>query len=201
MTEYDGADGPRRTQRDGNEALEELLVRHLALVRAYVRLRVDAATRQRESVSDLVQSICREVLARADRFQFQGEAAFRAWLCEAALRKLRDRRAFHTAARRLPACEVAMDGLAWQELAQAYRSTLDPLGQLLRREAVDLLEQCFDELPEEQREALTLRRICGLSYGEIALRLGGRSEMAVRQMVSRAIARLGRLMQERLGEG
>jgi RNA polymerase sigma-70 factor (ECF subfamily) len=166
-------------------------------VRAFIRLRVDAATRQRESVSDLVQSVCREVLQRAPRFEFRGEAAFRSWLCEAALRKLRDRRDYHASQRRSVRRESAGTG-EQDVLACVYRSTFDPLGKLLRAEEVDVLERAFDELSEEQREALTLRKICGLSYAEIAERLGGRNEPAVRQTISRALARLSRAMQKRL---
>ncbi len=187
--------------RDGdNTALEELLARHYGMVRAFVRLRVDPATRLRESVSDLVQSICREVLQRADRFEYQGEAAFRSWLCEAALRKLRDRRAHHLAQRRDPAREVrAADG-GWDLLADAYRTTLDPVGHAMRIEEIECLELAFDTLSEDQREAITLRRVCGLSYAEIGQRLGSRSEAAARQLTSRGLARLGSKLHQMLGE-
>ena len=46
--------------------------------------------RAKESASDLVQSVCREVLGRLDRFQHGGEAGFRHWLYATALRKVRD---------------------------------------------------------------------------------------------------------------
>ncbi|MCA8975247.1 MAG: hypothetical protein KDC98_11025, partial [Planctomycetes bacterium] len=46
------------------QAVEELLVRHLPRLRAFVRLRSPFALRARESCSDLVQSVCREVIAK-----------------------------------------------------------------------------------------------------------------------------------------
>ena len=190
--EDDGAsDALLRASSAGDRtALEELLVRHYALVRAFVRLRLDPATRQRESVSDLVQSICREVLGRADRFDYRGEAAFRAWLCEAALHKIRDRRDYHRAQRRDPAREMAAaTDAGWSDLAAVYRTTIDPVGRLLRIEEMEQLERAFDDLPDDQREALTLRSLCGAGYAEIAARTG-RSEDATRKLVSRARARL-----------
>ncbi|MCC6377749.1 MAG: sigma-70 family RNA polymerase sigma factor [Burkholderiales bacterium] len=184
-----------RATRSGDAvALEDLLTRHYSMVRAFVRLRVDPVTRIRESASDLVQSICREVLRRADEFEYRGEAAFRAWLCEAALRKLHDRRDYYHAQRRDPGREAAPVGdQGWDDLAGVYRSSLDPMGRALRREELEQLEAAFEKLPEEQRQALTLRHLCGIDYGEIAARTG-RTEDAVRKLVSRARARLAELL-------
>src|SRR5258705_6880905 len=61
-------------------ALDELVVRHVDGLRAFVRLRVGPELRARESSSDLVQSVCREVLQDARRFQHAGESAFKSWL-------------------------------------------------------------------------------------------------------------------------
>ena len=47
--------------------------------------------RARESGSDLVQSVCREILAQAHRFQHPSESAFRRWLYTTAMRKISDR--------------------------------------------------------------------------------------------------------------
>lgn len=190
-----------RASRSGDAtALETLLARHYAMVHGFIRLRVDPATRQRESVSDLVQSVCREVLARADAFDYRGERAFRAWLCEAALRKIRDRRHYHRAQRRDPGREVApIDDHGWADLADTYRTTFDPARRVLRDEAVQQLEAAMDELTDEQREAITLRQLCGLPYADIAARTG-RVETAVRQLVSRARARLAESLARRLAD-
>ena len=47
----------------------------------------------------------------------------------------------------------------------------------------------FDQLSEEHREVITLARLVGFSHRDIAERMG-RSEDAVRKLLSRARARL-----------
>ena len=79
------SDGERRGD------LEALLVEHLPYLRAYVRLRSNRAIRARESGTDLVQSVCREVLQGSSGFEYRGDGAFRRWLCTAALRKIVER--------------------------------------------------------------------------------------------------------------
>ncbi len=58
-----------------------------------------------------------------------------------------------------------------------------------RKEDLDKLEKAIDELKPEYREAIVLTKIDGLSYKEIAGRLGKSSD-AVRKLVSRAMAEL-----------
>ena len=60
--------------------LEAALARLLPRLRAFVRLNVDAALRAKESCSDLVSSVCREVLENKDRVEYRGDEALRAWL-------------------------------------------------------------------------------------------------------------------------
>ena len=81
----------RATAGDG-PSVEQLLMRYLPRLRAFIRLRVDALLRQRESCSDLVQSVCRDVLEHAGTFTYQGEECFRAWLFKAALNKILEHR-------------------------------------------------------------------------------------------------------------
>ena len=63
----------RATQGDSN-AVEALLVEHLPALRAFVRLKAGALLLEKESCSDLAQSVCRDVLANAGRFRWGGEA-------------------------------------------------------------------------------------------------------------------------------
>jgi RNA polymerase sigma-70 factor (ECF subfamily) len=58
-----------------------------------------------------------------------------------------------------------------------------------RKEDLDKLEKAIDELKTEYREVIVLTKIDGLSYKEIAGRLGKSSD-AVRKLVSRAMAEL-----------
>ena len=62
--------------RGDTPALDSLLARHLPGLRAFIRLRSPKAVRDKESSSDLAQSVCREALERMDAFEYRGEAAF-----------------------------------------------------------------------------------------------------------------------------
>jgi RNA polymerase sigma-70 factor (ECF subfamily) len=56
--------------------------------------------------------------------------------------------------------------------------------------------EAFDTLADDQREALRLRVIDGLGYGEVAARLGC-AEAAARQRVSRGLRRIALVLQQR----
>lgn len=65
------------------EEIERLLQEHLPGLRAFVRLQATPEIRAQESVSDIVQSVCREVLTHADRFQHPGDGCVSCppWTC------------------------------------------------------------------------------------------------------------------------
>lgn len=175
-------------------ALEALLEHHLPALRAYIRLRAGAAIRQRESGSDLVQSVCREVLENAGRFRHPSESAFRRWLFTTALRKIVDRRDYHLAEKRDAGREVlARDEDSQKALLQAYQSLTTPSQGVALQEEIERIEVAMENLSDEQREVVTLAHLVGLSRGEIAEQLG-KSEGAVRMILHRALARLAVLM-------
>jgi DNA-directed RNA polymerase specialized sigma24 family protein len=62
------------------EAMEQLLGRHIGDLRAFVRAKSSNVIRQHESCSDLVQTVCREVLGGIDGYEWRGEGSFRHWL-------------------------------------------------------------------------------------------------------------------------
>jgi len=183
----------------GNSAaIEQLLERHLPGLRAYIRLRAGAGLRARESSSDIVQSVCRDVLENMGRFRYPGEAAFRAWLYATAMRKIADRAEYWRAAMRDPAREVRLSpgsatrpsGTDDARLAEVYRASFfSPSQAAMGREALVRLESAFEKLPEDYREVIVLSRIVGLSRAEIAEKMG-RTEASVRNLVSRALAEL-----------
>jgi RNA polymerase sigma-70 factor (ECF subfamily) len=182
----------RRSSAGDRQALQALLERHLPALRAWVRLRAGPQVRAHESQSDIVQSVCRELLEGLAGLEWRGEAAFRAWLFTAAVRKLVERQRHWQAARRDAAREQATP--SGMDLAELYGTVLTPSRVAMAREDVTRLEAAFDELTEEQRDVLLLARVAGLSRAEIAERLG-RTEDSVRNLLHRATARLALRMQ------
>jgi RNA polymerase sigma-70 factor (ECF subfamily) len=198
MTEEDRVDGDTehllRNAADGDRSAREgLLLRHLPGLRAYLRLHTSPAIRAKESVSDLAQSVCREVLLSLESFDYRGEAAFRHWLFTMALRKLTERQAYYCALKR----RAEKDGGAGREseesLLNVYRTLASPSELACRREEIERIEEVFDRIPADYREVILLFHLVGFTHAEIAARLG-RTEGAVRVLLFRALARVAELL-------
>ena len=186
------------------EALEVLLERYLPQLRAFVRLRAGALVRARESSSDLVQSVCREVLEHIDRFQHPSESAFKRWLYTTALRKILNRRDFYLAQKRDVLREVPIEAGASNAsgsperdrgLLACYGRFSTPSRGAMLREEIERIESAFELLSEEHREVITMAHVVGLSRKEIAESMG-RSEGAVRVLLHRALVKMSGLLSE-----
>jgi RNA polymerase sigma-70 factor (ECF subfamily) len=174
----------RRATAGDAHSLAALLERYMPRLRSFVRLRVDASVRAQESASDLVQTVCREVLQNAEQFEYQGEERFRAWLFQTALNKIRDKAKYHHAERRSPAAQAGhVAGAEHPDPAGALHSASEVA---IAKETAEAMEQAFDLLTDDYREVITLSRIVGLPHAEIG-RSMGRSEAAVRVLLSRAL--------------
>ncbi len=184
-----------RAARGDAQAVEQLMTLHLPALRAYVRAHMGPALRAKESSSDLVQSICRELLTHMDRFQHPGEQAFKHWLFTTARRKIANRARDLERMKRDVGREHAggFQETALVGLGDVYARLSSPSKQVLRQEEIERLEEAIDGLTEEQREVLTLAYMAGLSRAEIGARTG-RTEEAVRALLHRATARLAILM-------
>lgn len=182
-----------RAAQGDEQAMQCLLEIHLDALRAFVRLRAGPELRRHESNSDLVQSVCREILANADRFQHVSESAFRRWLYTTAVRKISDRADHWRAQMRDPHREQALASQHDAALLRCYESFSSPSQQAIVREEVERVERAFEDLTEEQREVITLAHVAGLSRAEIAEQMG-RSEGAVRVLLHRSLARLTEIL-------
>lgn len=134
-------------------ALQSLLVQHLPSLVAFVRLQAGPAVRAKESISDLAQSVCVEVLCDATQFAYQGEAQFRQWLFLQVLRKIQNRHRHHRAARRdvrrevAPALESDHDAVAMQ----GYATLCTPSRVAMGRERMSALESAFERSSTSNR--------------------------------------------------
>jgi RNA polymerase sigma-70 factor (ECF subfamily) len=169
-------------------AIDELLDRYLPSVRAYLRLRAGRLLLDKESASDLAQSVCRVVLENIGRFQYDHEDGFRRWLFLTAERKVLDRYAYYTAQKRTPDAAPAGERDIEATLS-SYATLHTPSRAAVAREELARLELAIGKLPEEMREVIILAKIVGLSRVAIADELG-KSEGAVRMILHRGLARL-----------
>lgn len=173
-------------------AIEEVLGAYLPRLQRFVHLRLGPQLRAREDTLDIVQSTVRELLQQPD-FEWRGEIEFRAWLFQAALHKILEKQRFHGAEKRALDREVQP---ASSVFGEALADLVSPSRIAGAREELQRLEAAIDRLTEPQREVLTLARIVGLPHAVIAERLG-KSEVAVRQLLVRAMAAVG----QALGDG
>lgn len=157
----------------------------LPALRAYVRRRAGRHLLGRESVSDLVQSACRELLEDLPEIDLEGARRVEAWLRMCAERKIVDR------ARRL---RRQVDTISLQEALEDWQhGPADGLPAPERvaaaREELQRLHAALAALPEHYREVFELAVLEGASHAEIARRTG-RTVGAVKNLVYRAKARV-----------
>ena len=122
----------------------------------------------RDEAMDLSQEVFLRVFRTIHRFR--GQSSLRTWIYRIAVNQARNRHRFWR--RRHRADQVSLD----QHIALhgEFRSNGDttPDRVLAQKELAERLQQALDQLPFDQRTAIVLREIDGLSYDEIAFSLG-----------------------------
>jgi RNA polymerase sigma-70 factor (ECF subfamily) len=174
------------------EAVEALLQHYLPQLGGFVARRAGGDLRAHESVADLTQSVCREVLQslRSGRLHFQDEPRFKQWLYRAALMKLANRRRHWRVAGR-DAVVLGPAGVD-SEAPEPFVESGTPSAEAAFHEGLERFADAFEQLDPAQREVIALHHLEGLPHAEIARRMGC-SESYSRSLLSRALARLARL--------
>ncbi|ARU03846.1 RNA polymerase sigma factor RpoE [Comamonas serinivorans] len=123
--------------------------------------------------TDLVEDIAQETFIRAYRalHQFRGDAQFYTWLYRIAVNTAKK---FLLDMKRDPVItETALqsrgddDETSWLEAEQIAEAT--PESELAAKEIAEAVNQALEALPDELRQAITLREMEGFSYEDIAL--------------------------------
>lgn len=187
----DDASAPRVLER---AELDALIERHLAVLRYYVRLRAGPLLRSKEPVSDIVQSALREIVEASPAFVYTNDAAFRRWIHRIATNKIISKHRYHLAARRNAAREENLASRVW-DVAQPGDSSPDhsPSKHAVHAEDLERLQIAFDELDEEDRQILSMRRIFDIPTPQIAEELGI-AESTVRWRLATIMAKLSSKM-------
>ena len=121
---------------------------------------------------DLVEDIAQETFIRAYRAlaQFRGDAQFYTWLYRIAINTAK--KALMDLKRNPTISEnfyKSSDEDETSPLENELTSSETPDAVLASKEIAEMVNAAMDELPDELRQAITLREIEGLSYEEIAL--------------------------------
>jgi RNA polymerase sigma-70 factor (ECF subfamily) len=114
------------------------------------------------------QDVAQEAFVRAYRAigNFRGESAFYTWLYKIAINTAKNW--LVSQGRRPPTDDVQVDDAVHLEAAVRLKDASTPERELLRQEIERTVTATVERLPEELRQALTLREVEGLSYEEIA---------------------------------
>ncbi len=120
---------------------------------------------------DLVEDIAQETFIRAYRAlaQFRGEALFYTWLYRIAVNSAK--KALMDLKRNPTVSENSFkseDDDETSPLENELTSTETPEAVLAGKEIAEMVNAAMEALPEELRQAITLREIEGLSYEEIS---------------------------------
>lgn len=177
------------------EAFEELFKRHFGKVVNFAYQFTGSQPRAQE----IAQEVFMQVVKAAARYK--PRAKFTTWLyriaTNACLNELR--RPEHRTTRRGLERQSEEEGEGTGETDLEDNGTPQPDDRLAGRELADKIRKELGRLPGNQRAALLLSRLEGMSYEEVAETLGV-SEGAVKSLVFRATARLRHELAEFVGD-
>jgi RNA polymerase sigma-70 factor (ECF subfamily) len=146
------------------EACAELVAEHQRMV---VQLAVNLLG-DREEALDLSQEVFLRVFRTIHRFR--GHSSLRTWIYRIAVNQARNRHRFWRRRHRNDQVPLEVHVAAHGE----FKSTIgdEPDRLLEQKQLGERLQRALDRLPFDQRTAIVLREIDGLSYDDIAFSLG-----------------------------
>jgi RNA polymerase sigma-70 factor (ECF subfamily) len=192
-----------RARRDRGEHLGTLLNLYRNYLRLLAQTQIDLHLRGRVDPSDLVQETMLEAFRDFGQFRGATEAELLAWLRRILLHNLARLVVKHLKAKKRDARrEVPLHRLVAQmeqssDKIDAALVSPDTSGgtRNRRREQVALLADQLARMKPDYREVIVLRNLEGLSFEEVARRMG-RSAGAVRMLWLRALDRLKELLEQ-----
>jgi RNA polymerase sigma-70 factor, ECF subfamily len=122
----------------------------------------------RDEALDLSQEVFLRVFRTIGRFR--GQSTLRTWIYRIAVNQARNRHRFWR--RRHRADQVSLDVHVATHGEFRSGAELGPDRMLAQKELAARLKRALDGLPFDQRTAIVLREVDGLSYDEIAYSLG-----------------------------
>jgi RNA polymerase sigma-70 factor (ECF subfamily) len=179
-------------------ALGQLLELYRNYLTVLARLQIGQRLQGKADAADLVQDAFLQAYSRFAQFAGTTEGELVAWLRQILASRLTKllRRYYGTGRR-----DVRLERELAEDLAKSSRvldgalvsPSSSPSHQAARREQAVLLADALEQLPEDYREVLVLRHVQGLSFPEVARRLG-RSVDSVEKVWTRALDRLRRVL-------
>lgn len=119
-----------------------------------------------------VQDVAQDTFIRAYRAikNFRGDAQFSTWLHTIAVNTAKNHLAANN--RRPPGEDIDVEDAEQFESGLRLRDTDTPERELMRQQLGQTVVAAVEALPQDLREAITLREVEGMSYEDIAERMG-----------------------------
>jgi RNA polymerase sigma-70 factor (ECF subfamily) len=183
-------------QQDAQKwSLEE----YRAYLRILARLRLSPELRLLLDSSDVVQQTMLKAWENREQFRGQASGEYRAWLRRILANEVYDRAKKDGLLDGKSAHKLSLERALEQSGARLDEIlALDseaPPARAIKREHLVRLESAFEQLPNNQRLAVELHKIQGLSVAETARHMGV-SKPAVAGLYARALNTLRKLLQE-----
>src|SRR5262245_10900464 len=180
-------------------ALGLLLERYRNYLSLMARVQIGRRIQGKLDGADVVQETFLDVHRGIGQFRGSSEAQFLAWLRQILVGILANqvRRYFGTKRRDVRLERELQDDLDRSSMylgSHLIASQSSPSAQASRREQAVLLADAMGGLPEDYREVIILRQLEGLSFPQVAERMG-RTEDSVKNLWARALARLRRSLE------
>ena len=175
------------------DALIELVQRHVPWLRAYVRRRMTQEMRHFETSEDVVQTVLYNLLRYGPAFRPENEIQFRALIAKSVLNRLCDLHDYVTADKRNPAREERLPSVI-SRIGKGAASHDRPERQTETDEERGFIALAMQLVDPEDRRIIQLYEFDDVEFAEIGRRLSI-SEDAARQRFHRAVRRLGEQVQ------
>ena len=183
--------------RDGNaDALAQYVERQRAPLMSIIRRKMSGGLLSKVEPEDIFQEVCASAMQSLKDVNFADRDPF-VWLCHLIDRRIVDAHRKFSAKKRAAQEEVRILGGNAEQgegiIGMLVASVTSPSSAFSRQQEEARLWTAIRSLPEDQQQALTLRYVQNLGSKEIAEQLG-KSDGAVRVMLTRATKRLEKLM-------
>ena len=183
----------------GGESEGQDLERFRDYLRLLARLQLDPRWQAKLDPSDIVQQTLLQAYEARDQFRGQSTAERAAWLRQILARVLanavRDLSRAKRDAGRERSLEAALSQSSSRLEAWLAADQSSPSESVERHDQLLRLAGALAQLPQDQREAVTLHHLQGWSLAQLAKHLG-RSEAAVAGLLRRGFKRLRELLHE-----
>ncbi|MEQ8767243.1 MAG: sigma-70 family RNA polymerase sigma factor [Planctomycetota bacterium] len=182
-----------QAQAGDTDAREQIMLRFGPRLLQILEIELGPKLRKQVAVEDVLQETLMQAHVYLERFEFRSDATFLDWLVTIGLNVIRTES--ERWSRKKRDSDRLIGGDAAEETIRRITAHLTgPLSGAMRGEHESCVQKALDALDERHRRVIVLRVYIGLSFAQIAERVGRPTEGAARELFFRARAKLAKEM-------